>query len=202
MLVRNYPHFREPSPVLTYMEMESSMSFISSFLTESLWDRCSCTLENRVFNVRNLSFHCLQECGCHCPLSAGMSSTQRCLLWYFSQFIWDTYDSDFQWRNVCGVSLCVYFMCILTPSRLAVTGPDCTGENCHIAYQVHSVLLAKRLKVPNTCLKVWAGAWAARSFLLWQRLSSLLAKVMTALFEKVVMVFSTFFFTIPGWRWG
>ena len=36
MLVRNYPHFREPSPVLTYMEVESSMSFISSFLTESV----------------------------------------------------------------------------------------------------------------------------------------------------------------------
>ena len=26
------------------------------------------------------------------------------------------------------VSLCVYFMCILTPSRLVVTGPDCTGK--------------------------------------------------------------------------
>ena len=36
----------------------------------------------------------------------------------------------------------------------------------------------------------------ARNFLLWQRPSSLLAKVMTALFEKVVMFFSTFFFLL------
>ena len=91
---------------------------------------------------------------------------------------------------------CVYILCAFnTASRLAVTGSRQHGKDCHVVYQVHWVLVAKSLKVLNTCLELWAGACEVWSFLLCQGLCNLLVKVMTVLLEKVVM-----FVTIPRRR--